>query len=366
MSTLATSTTLLFGKYATVQAALASGPPCGLPAANNLPSSFYASALTACQNSGPPSGVSPADRWTAEAQTCLIVRGLVYWKTNPGDCPAPTELSLGDAQATQLAGSVASGIAAMAGATLPGIGLAVAAITTIFENHAKAVATEQETICGVIGVINQVIPYYDGQVKAGKISPSNAYSGMQAYIAQVTGQLQSIAKTSGDAANWYAAFLLAHANFCKTYYPAIAPAQVVAVAPGSAPVTVSSSPTAAQSPTTSGGSTMTSLGAYIGKVVASNSTGTAYFVNSDGSLSVIGTPAQASALLQQTGQGVYIMVTEQQIAATPGWNVSTGQAPYGYPAGPIVANVSSKLSTTTIIILAIAALAGLFILSEAL
>ena len=219
---------------ATLPGWLAIAPLCGLPIANFAPSSFEEIAQTAATQSTPPGAPSV---FVVPCTASLMARGIIYYKNAPGDCGRATTIVPGDTQ------EIASGISAMAGAIpLPGIGSFVQAITNIFgAAHTAAVQTEQATICQVAGVINQVFAYYDAQVKSGAISPSTAYVGLQAYIAQVNEQLSSIAKKC-DAACVYMAQLAAHSIFVQSYYPAIAPVGLFSGAPGAAPATGSSSP----------------------------------------------------------------------------------------------------------------------------
>jgi hypothetical protein len=218
----------------TVQGSLSIAPLCGLPIANFVPAELQDLCATAAQRNIPPG--SPSD-WVAVCTASLIARGIIYFKKVPGDCGSPTTLDLGAVSATQEVGQVANGIASMAGASLPGIGVAVQAITAIFEHHAQAVANEQATICRVAAVINQVLYYYDRQVNSGNISPSNAYTGLASFFAQVDEQLATIYQQC-NAACVYTGVLKAHADFLKSYYPAIAPYQMAPHAPGAAPSTV--------------------------------------------------------------------------------------------------------------------------------
>ena len=234
----------------TVQNYLDSAPLVGLPSSGFVPQSLRSQCAAVANNSVPPSAPST---FPVVCQASLIIRGIFYFKSNPGDCGSPTQLDLTDASLTQISGAAAqsgvkiaaslagagSGIASMAGAALPGIGVAVQAITTIFANHAKAVATEQSVICSVSQVINQVIPHYDALVRSGQISPSTAYAGMQTFFNQVNAQLAQIEKTC-DAACVYQGILKAHSAFVQMYYPQIAPAQAVAHAPGAAPSSITS------------------------------------------------------------------------------------------------------------------------------
>lgn len=217
-----------------VQDYLDNAPAVGLLSSNFVPQALRSQCSNVAQNSVPPSAPST---FVTACTASLIIRGILYFKNTPGDCGTPTQLNLTASQATSAIGGVAVGIASMAGAALPGIGAAVNAIATIFANHAKAVATEQSTICAVANVINQVIPYYDALVRAGKISPSTAYAGMQNFLNQVNAQLAAIEKTC-DAACVYQGILKAHSAFVQTYWPQIAPPQVSSHAPGAPPVSI--------------------------------------------------------------------------------------------------------------------------------
>jgi len=224
---------------------VALGVNMGLNPSNYIPASMYAQALLSVQRNIKSASNPPSAAQFNQGQAMIIVRGLIYQKSNPGDCGTYSTLDLSGVGLAQRTGSVASGvlstvakiggsIGSIAGAALPGIGVAVQAITDIFANHARAVATEQETLCSVAGVINQVIPYYDAQVRSGAISPGTAIQGVQNFIQQVNAQLETIYK-SCNAACVYMSFLAAHADFLNYYYPAIAPAGLFSVAPGSAP-----------------------------------------------------------------------------------------------------------------------------------
>jgi hypothetical protein len=221
-----------------VSSTLGIAPACGLSPSRFVPQSLQSQAATVAQNNVPPG--APSD-FVPYCTACLIARGIIYFKNVPGDCGSPTTLDFSSAQLTGQAGQVASGIAAMAGATLPGIGAAVTAIEDIFEAHAQAVANEQSTICKVAGIINQVFAYYDTLVAQGRLDPSSAYSGMQTFLAQANEQLQTIFKKC-NAACVYQGILKAHAQFAQTYYPAIAPIQASSHAPGAPPAALGTVP----------------------------------------------------------------------------------------------------------------------------
>lgn len=222
----------------TVAGSLAIAPLCGLPVVNFVPASLQSQCATVAARHVPPG--SPSD-WLAVATASLIARGIIYFKNVPGDCGSPTQVDLSNASAAGEVGQAALGIASMAGASLPGIGVAISLIQGIFAHHAQAVATEQKTICAVAGVINQVFAYYDKQVRNGSISPSSAYTGMQTFLSQVDEQLATIYQ-SCNASCVYRGILAAHADFVESYYPAIAPVSIFSHAPGGAPSGLGSVP----------------------------------------------------------------------------------------------------------------------------
>jgi hypothetical protein len=221
-----------------IPSGLAIAPACGLPSSRFVPASLQGQAAIVAQGNVPPS--APSD-FVPYCTACLIARGIIYYKSTPGDCGTPTSLNLENAQITGAVGQVASGIASMAGGALPGIGIAVQAIQQIFAHHAQAVATEQATICQVAGVLNQVFAYYDTLVATGQLDPSDAYVGMQNFLNQASEQLQSIEKTC-NAACVYQGIIKAHAAFCQSYYPAIAPIQIAPHAPAAPPASLGNVP----------------------------------------------------------------------------------------------------------------------------
>ena len=216
----------------TVWDTLATAPAYGLPAANFVPLDFQPQCLTVATRHQPAGADSTFPQWCANQ---LIARGLMARHSVPGDCEYGGGVDFSEVQITQGAGQIAGGIASMAGASLPGIGQALSIIENIFAAHAQAVANEQKVICQVAGIINQVLAYYDQQVKSGNLSPATAYKGMQSFLNQCNARLQTIFKKSCDAACWYMAAIAAHADFVQSYYPYLAPVQLGAHAPGAAP-----------------------------------------------------------------------------------------------------------------------------------
>jgi hypothetical protein len=292
-----------------VQDWLNAAPACGLPTANFVPASLRTGKETDVANNSIPPG-APSDFATV-CQASLIARGIIYFKSNPGDCPVVTPLGITNAQLTGLAGQTAAGIASLAGTTLPGIGVAVSAIQAIFANHAQAVATEQEVICSVAGIVNQVFAFYDAAVAQGKLSPTTAYAGMQTYLAQVTGQLDAIKKGTCDAACVYIGILTAHATYVQWYYPQIAPPQLSPAAPGAAPV----------APTTPGGVQQTATKIVPGTLIQAPNGGPVYLVNSSGQLEhVVDWPTVESITgtkSQQAAMAAVVQVSSAVIAAYP-------------------------------------------------
>jgi hypothetical protein len=211
---------------------LAAAPLVGLYPSGFVPASLQSLAATVAQQNEP---AGAPDDWVLVCTASLIARGLIYFKSNPGDCGTPTQYQLGTAQQITL------GIANGAASALPGIGAAVQVLQQIFANHEAAIATEQTTICKVTLLINQVIPYYDNQVRIGAISPSSAYLGMQSFLQQANGLLSQIEKKC-DAACVYEGILAAHSQFVQIYYPAIAPPQASAHAPGAPPAAYGTAP----------------------------------------------------------------------------------------------------------------------------
>jgi hypothetical protein len=222
-----------------IAAGLAVAPAVGLPAANFVPPSLYSAALASVTRNTP----AGAPSWYAnQAQICLIARGLITWHNVPGDCASPGTVDFSGESDAEGAAGIGIGIASMAGASLPGIGSAISLVTSFIEHHPEAVALEQNVSCAVAGTFNQVIAYYDNQVRKGLISPAQAVAGVRGYCQQAKGQLAQIAKTSCDWGCELTGIVAAHADFLVTYYPAIAPVQFSAHAPGGAPAVSGTAP----------------------------------------------------------------------------------------------------------------------------
>lgn len=205
-----------------------------------------------------PGGASPNFHFPCEAN--LRGRGIIYLKSRPGDCGAPSGVpGLSSGQVVGLSGSAASGVVGGLGAagviagpaTLgisTAVSLAVAGIQDIFAHHAQAVANEQATICAVANYFNPLVKEIDNLVITGQISPDQGVSYMRQIAQQAINGLQSIAKTC-NAACYFIGYLKAHMDFASILYPALSPhgpSGLSAQAPGSAPATFGTPPGAVQ------------------------------------------------------------------------------------------------------------------------
>jgi hypothetical protein len=228
---------------------------CGASAQGLLPydaTDINTKAIQAAVASATPNGAPSSFKVVAEAM--LRSGGLIYYKSNPGDCGTPSPIpGIGVPQIAGLSGSAGSGVVGGLGAagiisgplTL-GIGAAitvgVGAIEQIFAHHSEAVANEQATICAVVNFFNKYKKQIDVAVQTGQISPDQ---GAQ-YLIQIANQAQtglsSIEKTC-DAACVYAAICQAFMNFCHTWYDSIAPAgYIFPQQPGGAPTAMGTPP----------------------------------------------------------------------------------------------------------------------------
>jgi hypothetical protein len=217
------------GTAAQVAAFQAKGIPQGLKAYNPADpfASFYPIVVTRNTPLKAPAG------FPVSAEACMRARGLIYWKSTPGDCGTNKPLSDSDLQDLTIARSSASlatstlGVAGvLAGPATLGISIGVAVIATavqaIFTHHAQAVTTEQSTLCQVAQLWNQVMAQVDSQVYDGTIDPSDAATIISNLGSELTGNLEAIMKTC-DAACVYQGIINCHVDFAKTYYPWLAP-----------------------------------------------------------------------------------------------------------------------------------------------
>jgi hypothetical protein len=218
-------------------------PPMGLASYNPLDPN--AAAIRAAVAQSKPSGAPSGYPITCEAM--LRAGGMIYWRTSPGDCPAPTAPGgITSGQIVGMSGTAASGVIGALGAagTLAGpatlgistaVSLAVSAIEGIFQHHDIAVANEQQTICQVAQFFNQAKRSIDNAVRAGQITPDEGV----AYLTQICNQaktgLASIMK-SCNAACVFQGVAQAFINYARTWYDSISPTVgAFAQAPGGPP-----------------------------------------------------------------------------------------------------------------------------------
>jgi hypothetical protein len=167
-------------------------------------------------------------------EAMLRAGGFIYYKSSPGDCGTPPQVSgIQSGQIVGLSGQAASaGIGVIgaagiiSGPATAGIGtavsLAAAGITEIFTHHAQAVKNEQSTICAVAGYFNAAKKQVDTACYTGQITADQAVT----YLIQIANQaktgLASIQKKC-NAACVYQGIAQAFINFARTYYDSLSP-----------------------------------------------------------------------------------------------------------------------------------------------
>jgi len=210
-----------------------------------------AAAIKAAVASSKPPGANASYLIVAEAM--LRAGGIIYYKVNPGDCPAPAVGSgVTAGQIVGLSGSAASGVVGGLGAAgvLAGpatlgissaISIAIGGIEDLFAAHAQAVANEQSTICSVASFFNNAKRQIDLAVRQGQISSDAGAAALIQICNQAKNGLATIYKPC-NAACFYQAVCQAFINFAHTWYDSIAPQGVFAQAPGGAPTTYGTPP----------------------------------------------------------------------------------------------------------------------------
>lgn len=209
--------------------------------------SWIATAIAQSKPSGAPS------TYAAACEASLRARGILYYKSTPGDCGAPSQIpGISSAQIVGLSGSAAGGLASGLGAAgiiggaatlgiTSAISVGVAAIEGIFAHHAAAVKDEQSTICAVMNYFNPLLQGIDAAVASGQISTDQANTYLQQVVLTAKNGLAGIMKIC-DAACVYQAILQAHVYFARNYYPSIAPVSIYPQNPGSAPDNIGTPP----------------------------------------------------------------------------------------------------------------------------
>ena len=212
----------------------------------------HESAIKAAVASSTPPGAPSGYAVVCEAM--LRAGGLIYYKSNPGDCGSPSSVpGITSGQITGLSGSAASGVVGglgvagvIGGAATLGISaavaVAVAGIESVFAHHDQAVANEQATICAVMNYFNPAKKSIDAAVRAGSISSDAGASYLTQVCNQAKNGLAGIAQKC-NAACVYQAICQAFINYSHTWYDSLAPTNIpVANAPGGAPTYFGSNP----------------------------------------------------------------------------------------------------------------------------
>lgn len=96
---------------------------------------------------------------------------------------------------------ISAQIAPVVGTIIGGAILAFAAISSIFQHHAQAVAQEQTILCYVIPKINEAIFGLDDAIARGTISLQDAYQGIDLLHQQFIQVVQPILQQSASTCN---------------------------------------------------------------------------------------------------------------------------------------------------------------------
>ena len=168
----------------------------------------------------------------------IATRRFLYWKNSPGDCGQNTAIQIG------ATGVIGAGIGTAASADpepiSKGVLSGIASVLAVFTaSHAKAVATEQATLCDVAISYNKNAFALEQLLLNGQYTPQQALAVLQQVVAQLKPYLGDITK-QGNAAWGYNYALQALVLWNQdVVYPELYRAQSAAIAPGS-PATVGS------------------------------------------------------------------------------------------------------------------------------
>jgi hypothetical protein len=196
-----------------------------------------------------PAGMTNASGFATLVEGWLRARGFLYWKTNYGDCPAPSAVPgvniAGLAtNAGVNGGMLAAQVAGVAGAGLAGLTFGVSAlasvITSVLQHHQQAVLDEQSTLCAVSTYFNKGINLIDNAVALGQVDAADGVAALKSLVTQTVQGMMGIVKTC-NAACIYTGALKAHADFGASFYPAISPL-VPSLSPGAPPTAFGSLP----------------------------------------------------------------------------------------------------------------------------
>jgi hypothetical protein len=164
-----------------------------------------------------PVGQAAGGAWDALAEACMRTRNMLFCNNVPNDCgTSQSSLASGLSVARTAAGLGVSGasaglgiatalgasISSIAGAALPGVGLALTAILTVYQNHVNAEARQETALCTENPAVAIAMQQIDAAVSSGSATPQQGYSAMVQLSSQFVGALSSIYK-SGNAADGY-------------------------------------------------------------------------------------------------------------------------------------------------------------------
>jgi hypothetical protein len=174
----------------------------------------------------------------------LASRRMEYWKVNPGDCGSPGTQVLGSTFKieTGVIAGLRTGAAVDPEPISKGILAGVAAIFGGFTaHHAQAVATEQQTLCGVSNAWNYVADQLEQGLAAARISAVQASGILENAYSQLNPQLNAIKK--GQNAAWgYQIAMTALKSFSEqVVFPALE-ALGEGQVPAPAPLTITNAP----------------------------------------------------------------------------------------------------------------------------
>jgi hypothetical protein len=154
------------------------------------------------------------DGWSIFTEMCLRAKVILWAEFKIGDCSSgaggisnplaglssmESEASLGLTSAeaglsigTALAGTTVSGVLGTVGvAAIPVVGALLGPLISLFGNHAKAVAAEQEGLCQFSAEATSAIQGVYQYVQSGQATPAQGYAAMQ----QIASEFQTAVKT---------------------------------------------------------------------------------------------------------------------------------------------------------------------------
>jgi hypothetical protein len=185
---------------------------------------------SALQNIAAMAGARSADFTMCYAVACLKTRRLIYYKVNPGDCGTRNF----DLNSSQL--GVSAGLSVGAKVDPEPISKTIlTGLATVFGGftaaHAKAVQTEETTLCQVSANYNAAATQIEIAVQQGALSTDDASQ----LLSQIAGQLDPVLATIYKPCNFSCGFRIALkalvAYNTQIVFPALAPHAVAGAPP---------------------------------------------------------------------------------------------------------------------------------------